>query len=94
MTTISNYDTNLASLQVLGVDLHTALTVAGQHFVQLTIEKGYKELMMGTGQTFLHFVENLDNLHQNLSAFYPGERACVVCRSFPTALLFEATCKL
>ncbi len=64
-----------ACCEVLGVDLATALTVSGQHFVQLCVEKGYSRLLVGSAKNFVSFMEGLDNLHGHLQTLYPGMRA-------------------
>nr|UQK61952.1 soluble guanylate cyclase 1 [Choanoeca flexa] len=61
--------------EVMGIQAEEALTLLGPAFVELAIERGYQPMLESLGNSFYEFVDNLDNLHQNLAMLYPGMKA-------------------
>ena len=60
----------VASSDVLGVDVDTALHAFGKHWVNHTLARDYDALVRSTGSTMLEFLENLNELHDRISTTF------------------------
>ena len=60
----------VASSDVLGVDVDTALHAFGKHWVNHTLARYYDALVRSTGSTMLEFLENLNELHDRISTTF------------------------
>ena len=60
----------VASSDVLGVDVETALHAFGKHWVNHTLARDYDALVRSTGSTMLEFLENLNELHDRISTTF------------------------
>ena len=60
----------VASSDVLGIDVDTALHAFGEHWVNHTLAKEYDALARSTGSTMLEFLTNLNALHDRISTTF------------------------
>ena len=60
----------VASSDVLGVDVDTALHAFGKHWVNHTLARDYDALVRSSGSTMLEFLENLNELQDRISTTF------------------------
>ena len=60
----------VASSDVLGIDVDSALHAFGKHWVSHTLVRDYDALVRSTGSTMLEFLENLNALHDRISTTF------------------------
>lgn len=64
------YRLAVASSDVLGIDVDSALHAFGKHWVNHTLARDYDALVRSTGSTMLEFLNNLNALHDRISTTF------------------------
>ena len=60
-----------AASVVLGIPAETILETFGEYWTEFTAKEGYGEVFSLAGNTFLEFIQNLDNLHSRVGLSFP-----------------------
>ena len=61
-----------AATEILGVDGSVVLETFGEHWVTVTAEQGYGELMSASGDSLADFLTNLPNFHARVKLLFPN----------------------
>jgi hypothetical protein len=61
-----------AATEILGVDGAIVLETFGEHWVTVTAEQGYGELMSASGDSLSEFLLNLPNFHARVKLLFPN----------------------
>jgi hypothetical protein len=61
-----------AATEILGVEGAVVLETFGEHWVTVTAEEGYGELMRASGDSLPDFLVNLPNFHARVKLLFPN----------------------